>query len=808
MSRRTLLERIVFTGDILQTTFEGRPKMAMETRWLADLLRYQVSLASPASTLAIVSWDDPVSGFDATHFYALNGMSASVEHWAALEAAETISEPASSYLASFFAGAMVIGNTMSAFQTRLFDRLGVPYVDFILHPARFLDDVCFGIRTNVPEMFSVLQAHRYPDEAVLLQAALHRAGLRRPAPADLVPDAGLFTAQHGIDKALVRDGRFCSIEDYAADLTAFVERHAVVYVKPHPYARETARVLACLRALARSDDRIRVIDQNLYALLCNPAVTEVCGISSCAVYEAEYFGQAATFLSDSRIRLATADERPTSRRFVPVYDAFFNPGFWRQLLAGVCPVAPGRDVELPRKTSRLRNNLSLYWGYSHLDWERPLQALGVVPPPVAASPTSPWDSHAEGLILREQGRIDAAIESFSAAVSSEPSSERWTDWADAQLAAGRPHVAHAGLDMAAGQTIAAPGMERVDRTLDITRLTDALRESRCAATVLVGLDATSDLTVVRNLASQLYLDRHHVSIATLTLSPAIPPVPPDLELAADAWQLAHAALAVFQPHPAVPHTMPVRAELWAGDPLVARLLACSGRTVPQLAQANDPTPIASIADWLRRGPVADLALEVVTTSQVDAERIAQTRLGTTPHTTAPIALARLWLARLRADGPRASWVLGMPVTWPAAVAIVRCAVRGGEHELALAICSLYDAAVSRTPAIAAELDYLAAAAARALGRSSTAKERYERIVHRSTAESVPPALVAGACYHLAAEAEAAGDGRRAARSRVSLSGAGAGPSGSAGTAPARRRRRHGSRVTTSFRQPGATNAPA
>ena len=167
MSRRTLLERIVFTGDILQTTFEGRPKMAMETRWLADLLRYQVSLASPASTLAIVSWDDPVSGFDATHFYALNGMSASVEHWAALEAAETISEPASSYLASFFAGAMVIGNTMSAFQTRLFDRLGVPYVDFILHPARFLDDLCFGIRTNVPEMFSVLQAHRYPDEGEL-----------------------------------------------------------------------------------------------------------------------------------------------------------------------------------------------------------------------------------------------------------------------------------------------------------------------------------------------------------------------------------------------------------------------------------------------------------------------------------------------------------------------------------------------------------------------------------------------------------------------------------------------------------------
>ncbi len=35
--------RIVFTGDILQTTLDGAPKMSLETHWLADLLRYELA---------------------------------------------------------------------------------------------------------------------------------------------------------------------------------------------------------------------------------------------------------------------------------------------------------------------------------------------------------------------------------------------------------------------------------------------------------------------------------------------------------------------------------------------------------------------------------------------------------------------------------------------------------------------------------------------------------------------------------------------------------------------------------------------
>jgi len=756
------LGRIVFTGDILQTTFDGGPKMSMETRWLADLLQYQVSLASPASAMDVVSWDRPGSGFDAAHFYALNGMTPSVEHWAALEAAETVSDAALAYLASFFTDALVIGNTMSAFQTRMFDRLRVPYLDFILHPARFLDDLCFGIRTNVPEMFTVLQAHRHPDEAILLEAAIHRAGLRRPQPADLAPDSGLFTAQHGIDKALVRDGRFCSIEDYGDGIGPFVSRHEVVYVKPHPYARQTARVVTYLRAIAGSAARIRVVDENIYSLLCNPHVSEVCGISSCAVYEAGYFGKPATFLSPSRMHLATAEDRPESRRYVAVYDAFLTPGFWREVLASVCAVTRGRNIELPRKTSRLRNNLSLYWGYGHLDWERPLRAVGAVPPSAAAPSVSPADSHAEGLLYLEQGRSEDAVESFATAVAAEVSAERWTDWAEAQLAAGRPWAARDGLCMAArDRGESATDIARIGAELDATVLADMARQSRCLATVVVAADATCDPETLRMVAATLYQQRRHAAVVT-GVNTVVPPVPPQMEAAADVWDLAHRAAALCRLRPSVPASMPIEAELLTGDPLVGRLLACGGRTVVQVTNGPGASPAGSIARWLRTGPATDVAVVQITASELDPTRLAGFNVPPATDTAAPILLARLWLARLRGDAASGtySWALSESA-WSAAIAVVRCCVRASEHELARAICRHYESAVSPDSPTAAELDYLAAGAARALDCPAAAEERYQRILDRSKSSTVSSSFVAGACYHLAALAEAAGQARRA-----------------------------------------------
>jgi hypothetical protein len=432
--------RIVFTGDHLRTT-GARPSATTETRWLANLLGYQVSLACPQAGIEVHTWDQPDASFYGDQFYALNGMTPDLPDWARLVDARELTGEAAAYLAKALDGAVVIGNNLTNFQLRFLNELGTPYLDFLIHPARFLDDIFFAVRTNSPAMLRVLREQAYPEEMIRLQAAIHQAGLLRPQLAAIPPGSGLFAAQHGIDKSLVLDGRFQDIEDYRDGIAAFLERHTYVYVKPHPHARQTAPAIALLRALAGDTQRIRVIRDNIYALIVNPNISEVCGISSCAVYEAGYFGKPVTFLSTARPELYAADDQGLDPfKYVAVYDAFFNPAFWSRLLSSVCEVRPCRGMELPSKSNRLRNSLQLYWGYSFLDWEVPLRTIGILPPPPPAAP-SPGESHQEGLRLFREGKIDAAAELFATAVAEEETGERWNDWGVTQLALGRSHTA-------------------------------------------------------------------------------------------------------------------------------------------------------------------------------------------------------------------------------------------------------------------------------------------------------------------------------------------------------------------------------
>jgi hypothetical protein len=442
--------RIVFTGDHLRCDGGVRTSATMETRWLANLLGYQVSLACPDAGIEVQIWDQPEPAlFSGDKFYALNGMTPQLADWARLVDASELTGAAAKYLAEALDGAVVIGNNLTNFQLRFLNETGTPYLDFLIHPARFLDDIFLAIRTNSPEMLAVLRENAYPEEMIRLQAAIHQAGLLRPAPVPIPPGSGLFAAQHGVDKALVADGRFQDIEDYRKGIAAFLERHEYVYVKPHPHARQTAPVIACLRALAGDSKRIRVIDDNIYSLIVNPNISEVCGISSCAVYEAEYFGKPVTYLSKARPELYAADDQPLDPlKYVAVYDAFFNPAFWSRVLASARQVHPCCDLELPRKTSRLRNNLMVYWGYGFLDWEVELRTIGIHPPARPRNPLSSQQSHQEGLWLFGEGAFQEAAEHFAMAVVDEETAERWNDWAVAQLALGRAQTATDGFHLA------------------------------------------------------------------------------------------------------------------------------------------------------------------------------------------------------------------------------------------------------------------------------------------------------------------------------------------------------------------------
>ena len=444
------VNRIVFTGEVFQPGFDGRPTLAGEVRWFANLLGYSVSLACPGTPQQVVAWEPTGGGaFDGDKFYELHGTTPSVDNWSRLVDAPSLTAPAAEYLKKTFDGAFVIGYGMSNVMLKFLNESSIPYVDFVLHAARFVDDIFYGIRTNVAQSFAALQTFRYPEETIHLHANIHRASLLRYPPLDIAPDSGLFAAQFGIDKALVAEGRFTRLEDYREQLAAFLSRHQYVYLKPHPYAREGARIIAFLRSMAGDSDRIRLIRDNAYQLLSQPTITEVCGISSSVLYEAAYFGKTAVHMSPNRIDFSETESRFDPWRFIPVYDEFLSPHFWAQVLTGVCNVSStAPDLRLPRKTNRLRNNLHIYWGYSYLDFEVPLRGMGIHPPKPQIDMTPPRDRDAEGGRLMRKSQADEATNSFADAVVKEETAQRWFDWASARLMAGAKQEAIDGLRLA------------------------------------------------------------------------------------------------------------------------------------------------------------------------------------------------------------------------------------------------------------------------------------------------------------------------------------------------------------------------
>ncbi|MCH8268974.1 MAG: hypothetical protein IH846_15805, partial [Acidobacteria bacterium] len=358
-------KKIVFTGDVLRPMPDGNSHQALNIQWLADLLRYPVSMAADAE-LDVHLWDAGKGSIDGPRFYELNGSTVSPENWGRLFDAKEISLSSAEYLGTFFEDAVVVGFELPDVMIRLFQARGVPYLDFFIHPVRYLDDLFFGIRTNVAEMFAVLKRHALPEELFHLQAGIHKATMRRVPPLQIMPNSCLFVGQTPVDKSLLVNGNVLSVENFSGQIKQIARSYQRVYFKPHPYGSEEGRIMKVLGGTGKAE----ITRANVYHLLAQDNIQEVFGISSSVLYEAEYFGKKVTHLSKNRLSLygpQRASFDPWT--FVPVFDAFYNPRFWSELLGSVCAVKECPDLKLSPKSSRLRTCLHIFWGYNFLDSE-------------------------------------------------------------------------------------------------------------------------------------------------------------------------------------------------------------------------------------------------------------------------------------------------------------------------------------------------------------------------------------------------------------------------------------------------------
>jgi hypothetical protein len=214
------------------------------------------------------------------------------EDWARRHHAPLSDEVASALRATIADGMVMSFETPPALSACLDELAGV-HLDTIVHPWRFLPDLCFGVTTRHPDLARALElcAVRPAEAAAHARAwaAMNRAS---HVPSPTLGRAALIALQMSRDSAVLTQGRFISIRDHAPDIEAIASEHDVLLVTPHPYEAPSQADLAFLLGIPN----MRLTRANSYALLARDDVARLIAISSSLVHEAKAFGVEATAL--------------------------------------------------------------------------------------------------------------------------------------------------------------------------------------------------------------------------------------------------------------------------------------------------------------------------------------------------------------------------------------------------------------------------------------------------------------------------------------------------------------------------------
>ncbi len=356
---------IVITGDLLRVNKYRKHDQLNNVLWFYNLVQWQINKAVPSVNITCYLPGESVD-FSAQQFYKWLGLDLSSESWVNVYDRKEVPETVAEYVDECFSGNFVIGYELPEILLNVFDKLGIFYIDFTIHPIRFLDDIFMGVRTNSQRCNDVLRRYAVIEDLFFIHAGLSKATIARMPKLDLERGSCLFVGQTKLDRSQIRDGKLLTLQDFSSRFEALSDKYDTIYFKPHPYELEDNLMIKSM-----APDKVKTINHNVYRLLSNENIMTVYTVSSSIYMESLYFGKSAeAFYPEYLNKYNESAPNYDAKCYVPLLDQFYYPDFWAKLLAShFGSVECSSELSIPWKTSRLRTSLGCYWGYNSLDAE-------------------------------------------------------------------------------------------------------------------------------------------------------------------------------------------------------------------------------------------------------------------------------------------------------------------------------------------------------------------------------------------------------------------------------------------------------
>ena len=355
--------KIIITGDIFRSDPHGNGSQDININWLHAALKPCLNLATslPIEKHLFSKNDTSLTKSG----YQMLKEETSLHSWAKLFKTKEFSEEFLMSVWLNFRNSVVVTFELPENLRFALDILNIPFIDIIIHPVRFLDDIIFGIRSNNREISQLLCQYLIPDESILIQAGIVLASVSRLGRINIPGRAALFAGQTTDDKVLINDGKFYRVSDFLAELSSVADKYDTLVIKAHPYSKDPFEATS----ISRLFENCIVVNNNFYFLMSHENIEAVYSISSSTSIEAKYLGKQGYHLADYPFRFTDEfnDAEFKLGSFFTVDDAIFSADFWRNILSPVLPTSAITGVRIPKKANRIRTSLRSFWGFNFVD---------------------------------------------------------------------------------------------------------------------------------------------------------------------------------------------------------------------------------------------------------------------------------------------------------------------------------------------------------------------------------------------------------------------------------------------------------
>lgn len=360
-----MINKLVFVWDFL---YHNPMCDGTYHYYAVDLFKSQIKLATDLEIVELRTLKNSKGEeFSRQKFYDLSNYSPIENSYFSYDI-NKIQQPSFEYLKTFLdENTFVFGFEMGLELRQILTDFNINFVNFWYHSWKLFDDAFLMINTNNKEIYDKLQQYRVQNEKFEFYAKYWTYFTKQKGELDylnnLENNSCLFVGQTLRDKSTDKNGVMLNILHFKSKLEELAKQYSKIYYIPHPLVQYNEEIERYIKDTSYIE---KLENVNTYHLLMSEKIKKVVGISSSVLYEAQFFNKNIEYFYKPLFKI---DDEFSLETFISVFEDYYNPHFWADVLSVVMSV----DMSVENKiwfediSNKFRNINHIYYGYQNLN---------------------------------------------------------------------------------------------------------------------------------------------------------------------------------------------------------------------------------------------------------------------------------------------------------------------------------------------------------------------------------------------------------------------------------------------------------